>query len=333
MKICIITCHNSDNHGARLQAYALVKHLRDLGNEVEIIDYRPPYMNPTYRVFYWPGSSIRGWGRFFYYLVHRIRMKRRHRVFVSFSNQFLPLTERVYHGIDDLRRYPPVADLYLAGSDQIWNTTFPNGTDPAFYLDFGPDDVRRESYAASFATEEILPSAIPFVKENLKRFDKITVRENSGLQILKKLGFHGEQKDDPVFLLSKNEWGALCDDTGQGKRYVLVYDFFSDSRIKKKAKEVARHKKLQIFAVCPHYQWYADKNYVTAGPCTFLALIKNAACLITNSFHGIAFSMIFGTPFVFVERPDGLNARMNDLIESRSCAALTRDQLDHSPSA
>lgn len=318
MKISIITCQNTDNHGARLQAYALMKHLRDQGNEVEIIDYRPPYMDPTYRVFYWPGYSIKKWGRFIYYLPNRIWMKRRHSHFVSFANHFLPLTERVYHNIDDLRSYPPEADLYIAGSDQIWNTSFKNGTDPAYYLDFGASSIRRESYAASFATETILPSAIPFVKENLKRFDKITVREQSGLRILEELGFQGEQKDDPVFLLSKDEWSAICDDTGCDKRFVLVYDFFSDARIKNKATEVARRMKLPIFAVCPRYQWYADKNFMTAGPCTFLSLIKNAACLITNSFHGIAFSMIFDTPFVFIERPDGLNVRMKDLLSTHS---------------
>ena len=317
MKICTITCQNTDNHGARLQAYALAKHLRDQGNEVEIIDYRPPYMNPTFRVFYWPGNGIRKWGRFLFYLPNRIRMRRRHSSFVSFANQYLPLTERVYHTIADLRSFPPEADMYIAGSDQIWNTSFKNGTDPAYYLDFGDATVRRESYAASFATEEILPSAIPFVKENLKRFDKITVREKSGLRILEKLGFQGEQKDDPVFLLSKDEWSEMCDVTGQGKQYVLVYDFFSDPGIKKKAKEVARQKKLPIFAICPRYQWYAAKNFATAGPCAFLSLIKNAACLVTNSFHGIAFSMIFDKPFVFVERPDGLNERMKELLSSR----------------
>ena len=317
MRISTITCQNTDNHGARLQAYALARHLRDHGNEVEIIDYRPPYMDPTYRVFYWPGRNIKEWGRFFYYLPNRVLMRRRHGSFVSFANQYLPLSRRVYHSVDDLRSNPPEADLYLAGSDQIWNTSFKNGTDPAYYLDFGSATIRRESYAASFATEDIQPSAIPFLKANLGRFDKITVREKSGLRILEELGFQGEQVDDPVFLLSAEEWAALCDGTGNDKRYVLVYDFFSDSGLRKKAKEVARQKKLPIYAICPRYQWYASKNFMTAGPRTFLSLIKNASCLITNSFHGIAFSLIFDTPFVFVERPDGLNERMRDLLSHK----------------
>ncbi len=314
MRICTITCVNADNHGARLQAYALSKYLIAQGNDVHVIDYRPPYMNSRFHILYWPGLSVKEWAKFFLRFLHRFRSSVRHKRFVSFSERFIPLTGKVYHDINELRADPPEADIYIAGSDQIWNTYFPNGTDPAFYLDFGNASIRRESYAASFATKEILPSAIPFVKENLKRFDKITVREKSGLRILEKLGFQGEQVDDPVFLLSRDEWTTMCDGTGRDKRYVLVYDFFSDEGIRKKAKEVARQKKLPIYAICPRYQWYAAKNYMTAGPCTFISLIKNASCLITNSFHGIAFSMIFDTPFVFVERPDGLNERMEDLL-------------------
>ncbi len=317
MRICTITCVNADNHGARLQAYALSKYLIAQGNDVHVIDYRPPYMNSRFHILYWPGLSVKEWAKFFLRFLHRFRSSVRHKRFVSFSERFIPLTGKVYHDINELRADPPEADIYIAGSDQIWNTYFPNGTDPAFYLDFGNASIRRESYAASFATKEILPSAIPFVKENLKRFDKITVREKSGLRILEKLGFQGEQVDDPVFLLSRDEWTTMCDGTGRDKRYVLVYDFFSDEGIRKKAKEVARQKKLPIYAICPRYQWYAVKNFMIAGPRTFLSLVKNADCLITNSFHGIAFSMIFDTPYVFVERPDGLNGRMRNLLCSQ----------------
>ena len=314
MRICTITCQNTDNHGARLQAYALAKHLRDQDNEVEIIDYRPPYMDPAYRVFYWPGCGFKEWGRFFYYLPNRILMRRRHASFVSFANRYLPLTKRVYHSISDLRSYPPEADLYLAGSDQIWNTYFPNGTDPAYYLDFGDTSIRRESYAASFGANSLRPGSEEFVKVNLTRFQSISVREDSGLEILEKMGYHGELKDDPVFLLSCQQWDMIADAAGKGDNYVLVYDFFSDKKIKIKAKSLAKEKRLRIYAICPRWQLYADKNFVTSGPETFVSLVKNASYVVTNSFHAIAFSIIFHRPFEFVERPDGLNDRMRDFL-------------------
>jgi len=316
MKICTITCSNTDNHGARLQTYALVKYLQDQGNDVSVIDYRPPYMNPSFRVFYWPGLSIKEWAKFFLRIPQRIRSKKRHKSFVSFSSEHLPLTEKVYRSIQDLRQNPPCADKYIAGSDQIWNTFFPNGTDPAFYLDFGPKTIRRESYAASFATTELRPGTEDFVRKSLARFDKISVREKSGLSLLEQLGIPGGvQEDDPVFLLSAEKWMELADGTGEGEHYLLVYDFFSDPVLKQKAKSAARSRNLRIFAICPFKQHYADKNFTTAGPESFVSLVKNATLVVTNSYHAIAFCSIFQREYLFVPRPDGLNERIDDLTK------------------
>lgn len=315
MRICTITCSNTDNHGARLQTYALAKYLQNHGNDVTVIDYRPPYMDPSFRVFYWPGLSIKEWAKFFLRFPQRIRSKKRHKNFVAFSNKHIPLTEKVYHNVQDLREDPPCADVYIAGSDQIWNTFFPNGTDPAFYLDFGPKTIRRESYAASFATTELRPGTEDFVRTNLSRFDKVSVREKYGLTILEQLGISdGVQEDDPVFLLSAEKWMELSDGTGNGEHYLLVYDFFSDLALKQKAKHVARSQNLQIFSISPFKQHYANKNFTIAGPETFISLIKNAHLVVTNSFHAIAFCAIFQREYVYVPRPDGLNERIEDLI-------------------
>lgn len=316
MKICTITCQNADNHGARLQCYALVKHLQKQGHEVEVIDYRPYYMRDP-RLWYWPGNSIKGWAKLFLQIPFRMRNVRRHRCFDEFSKKYIPLT-RIYNNIEELRQNPPVADMYIAGSDQIWNTTFPNGTDPGYYLDFGSEEIRRESFAASFATREIVPSAREFVKENLKRFDKITVREQSALKILEDLGCHGTLQEDPVFLLSAEEWNEIADGTGDGEQYVLVYDFYADEKIMQVAQSIAAEKGCKIYAICPMKLSYADKNFVYSGPETFVSLIKNASCVVSNSFHGTVFAMIYHVPFKVVDRPDGLNVRMHDLLERHS---------------
>lgn len=313
MRICTITCQNADNHGARLQCYALVRYFQKQGHDVQVIDYRPGYMRGP-RLWYWPGTSIKRWAKLFLQIPDRIRAVRRHQWFDKFSNKYIPLT-RVYNSIDELRQDPPEADMYVAGSDQIWNTTFPNGTDPGYYLDFGDKSVRRESFAASFATSEIVPSARDFVKEKLKRFDKITVREQSALKILEKLGYQGSLQDDPVFLLSAQEWNEIADGTGEGENYVLVYDFYNDDHIKSEAFRVAQERNAKIYAICPIELPYADKNFVFSGPETFVSLIKNAAYVVSNSFHGTVFAMIYGKPFKVVDRPDGLNVRMHDLLE------------------
>lgn len=313
MRVCTITCQNADNHGARLQCYALVKHLQKKGYDVAVIDYRPDYMRGP-RLWYWPGRSIKEWIKFFLRIPNRICAVRRHRSFDKFSKKYIPLT-KIYYSIENLREDPPKADMYIAGSDQIWNTTFPNGTDPGYYLDFGDENVRRESFAASFATLEIIPSSRAFVKENLRRFDKITVREQSALKILENLGFHGTLQDDPVFLLSVQEWDEIADGTGEGEGYVLVYDFYKDENIKKEVLKIAQEKDLKIYAISPMRLRYADKNFISSGPETFVSLIKHAAYLVSNSFHGTAFAMIYNVPFKVVDRPDGLNVRMHDLLE------------------
>lgn len=313
MRICTITCQNADNHGARLQCYALVRHFQKQGHDVQVIDYRPYYMRGP-RLWYWPGASIKRWAKLFMQIPDRIRTVRRHQCFEKFSKKYIPLT-RIYNSIDELRQNPPEADMYIAGSDQIWNTTFRNGTDPGYYLDFGEKSVRRESFAASFATEDIVPSARDFVKDNLKRFDKITVREQSALKILENLGYQGSLQDDPVFLLSAQEWNEIADGTGEGENYVLVYDFYNDDNIKQEALRIAQERDLNIYAVCPMKLSYADKNYVYSGPETFVSLIKNASCVVSNSFHGTVFAMIYRVPFKVIDRPDGLNVRMHDLLE------------------
>lgn len=314
MRICTITCHRVDNYGARLQAYALARHLSELGHSVQIIDYRPSYLEPVIRIWYWPGYSLKEWVKLFLRYPERVRAKKRHEAFCRFSEKYLPVTPKVYHTIDELRSTPPRAEKYIAGSDQIWNPTFKNGTDPAFYLDFGPTSVMRESFAASFAIEEIPPDFVSFVKTNLRRFDKITVREHSAVKMLARLGVSSTQQDDPVLLLSAARWEEIEDHTGEGERYVLVYDFFSDPALRKRAQEIAREKQLPIYAVCPRKQHYARKNFTTSGPETFVSLIRHAAILVTNSYHGILFAHLFNRPFCFVERPDGMNERMKDYL-------------------
>ncbi len=314
MKICTITCQHAYNYGARLQTYALAHYLQKQGHEVQVIDYRPDYMRGDVQVLFWPGLSVKQLGKLFLQFPARLRTKLRQPYFDNFSKQFIPLTKRTYWTIEELRADAPDADMYIAGSDQIWNTSFLNGTDLGYYLDFGSKCTRRISYAASFATEDIIPAAREFVRNNLARFDAISVREHSALAILESLGYSGAEVLDPVFLLSKSEWETLADDSGKGEKYVLVYDFMSSTSVREEAKRIASEQHLSIFSVGDKHLRYCKRNYIYAGPQTFLGLIRNATHIVSNSFHGTAFAMIFGIPYTVVNREDGLNVRMRDLM-------------------
>lgn len=314
MRICTITCQNADNYGARLQAYALAEYLKLHGHEIEVIDYRPSYLDFKTRQWYFPKCSIKEWIKLFLQVGQRKRAIKRHEVFEAFSARHIPLTNIIYKDIRQLRKNPPQADAYIAGSDQIWNTTFPNGKDASFFLDFGSKDIRRISYAASFATKDLVKGTEPFVREGLLRFDNISVREQSGLRILQSLGSQGHVVVDPVFLLPKEHWDKILMERVYGEPYILLYDFLRSAQLKSIAKRVAKKHHCKIYSVGPYPLHYADRVFLQASPEDFISLIKQARCVISNSFHGTVFSIIYHRDFFVVEREDGLNDRMQDLL-------------------
>ena len=318
MIIRTITCHHSFNHGAMLQAYALVAYLQSLGHDVRVIDYLPKYM-PALRVgLKWVPPEYNYWG--IRHLYRKIKLsdrqleQRRRNALEEFYELYISVTENQYRSIEELREDPPEADLYVAGSDQIWNTSFQNGQDPAFYLDFGTPK-RKISYAASFATTELKKGTEAFVKRQLENLDSIGVREQSGLIILERLGFNSHVVADPVFLLTRKQWDQFDMIPFSGEKYILTYDFEKNGRsVAAVVKRLARLNKCKVYSVSPFKHSYADQNFVDVGPDAFVSLIKHAHCVVSNSFHGTAFSLIFGKNFFVVKRKDGLNIRMQDIL-------------------
>jgi hypothetical protein len=305
------------NLGASLQAYALQYYLEKQGHDVRIIDYKPNYLSRHYSL-----TSVNNPKydkpiiKQLYLLAKfpgRLKSLSRKRVFDRFTSKYLHLTER-YDSYEALAVKPPYADIYIAGSDQIWNTLFMNGRDAAFYLAFGNVSAKRISYAASFATDEIASAYKDFVKEQLKKFDAISVREESGLRILSDWNFNGCLAVDPVFLLDKTEWRDIESTDGVGADYILVYDFYSDKAIQCVSESLARLYGCMIYSIGPTFLKYADRNFVDYGPQSFVGLVRNARCVVSNSYHGSVFSIIFKRDFFVLNREDGLNSRMYNLL-------------------
>ena len=318
MIIRTITCHHAFNHGAMLQAYALLAYLQSLGHDAKVIDYRPDYMPRLQMNFDWVPPKYDFW--FIRQLYRRIKLpflqqeqERRHAL-EKFFKKYIRITDTEYNAIEELRQNPPAADLYIAGSDQIWNTTFRNGLDPAFFLDFGTPK-RRISYAASFATSQLAAGSEDFVKQKLSRFDAISVREASGKKILETLGYEGVVVVDPVFLLSREQWNEMDTADCEQERYILTYDFErTGNTIAQVAMRLAKLGECKIYSVSPYRRQYAHRNFVNVGPDKFVSLVKHAQCVVSNSFHGSAFAIIYGKNFLVVNRKDGLNVRMQDLL-------------------
>lgn len=331
MEIKTITCHNVYNYGATLQAYALQTYLESLGHNVEIIDYAPKYHSSSC----WnipENSSVyklasRNLLVHIFYAFHRwIKHKRdtnirRQKKFDEFDVKYLHITKHHYTSYEELKSNPPVANMYIAGSDQIWNPVGGTGLDPAFYLNFGDDDIKRISYAASFGISKLNDNDKTSIKRYLAKIDNISVREKTGLTILNGLGIKSAiQVVDPVFLLDKSMWLKLIKpiDVYKIDKYILVYDFFQDDpSIKSMASKIKKEKNFAIISVNNSGKLpYADKNISDASPVEFLSLINGAEIIISNSFHATAFSIILNKDFlVYPVLRHKNQSRMIDLLE------------------
>ena len=318
MRIKTITCHDVYNSGASLQAYALMRYLEELGNEVEIIDYKPDYLNNHYKlgIIANPKYEKNLMLKMIYLTLKfpgRVLALRKKIKYDHFRDNYLKVTKKRYISNSELKNNPPEADIFICGSDQIWNSKFNNGKDPAFYLDFAPQGKIKASYAASFATDRIEESVRDITKERINKLDYIGVREISALNILEDLGIdNGIQVMDPVFLLSKETWLNMAYEVDKKQKYIFVYDFDGNELIKEIALKVAKKKSLKIYTVFKSD--YSDKVIKGMGPIDFISYIKNAEFVISNSFHGTAFSIIFEKQFVVVNRKEAINTRMRDLL-------------------
>lgn len=317
-KILTITCHNVYNHGASLQQFALLAHLETMGYEAETINYKPFYFQNHFNYFAlsnprFEQNFLLKWIYILLKFPARFMDRKRKKEFDLFENKNFKILPKPYYSNEDLKSDLPLADAYICGSDQIWNSFFENGKDPAFYLDFVPNQKPKISYAASFAIDAIDEDLKPFVKEKVSRINHVSVRESSGKRILEALQINNVvQVLDPVFLIEPQLWRDRFVKK-INENYVFIYDFDSNPIIEKFAKELAAKNNFKIYTVNKNIK-YADKNYYLEGPEKFLSLMNAAQFVITNSFHSVAFSLLFKKQFIVVNRSEAINTRMRDLL-------------------
>lgn len=317
MKIKTITCHDVYNVGASLQAYALQQYLMNLGHDVEIIDYKPDYLSKHYNIRAvnnprFDRPIIRT-----VYLAMKLpgRLKalksERKKNFDQFRREKLKLTSKRYHSNEELIAELPDADLFICGSDQIWNPLFQNGKDAAFFLNFVPENKKKVSYAASFAVETISESDKIRMQQWLRKFDAISVREKSGLFILESMGLKGKCVCDPVLLLNREKWDSIIQ-SFDSEKYLFMYDFDSSAFVMEVVQRIAKERNLKIYSFFESP--IADKVLKNLGPQEFLGVIKNADVVLSNSFHATVFSVIYHKEFYVIERDEAINTRMKDFL-------------------
>lgn len=304
MKIAILTCHVPQNYGAVLQAYALQAYLESRNCTVEIIDYSPDIFLKELKLCYVGDARMkRNLILRIIYILYKLpgRITRRFR-FSAFRNNCLHITKRRYESYEELCDTPPLADLFICGSDQIWNTrTSIRGFDPAYYLGFVRDPARKISYAASMSVEDPLPrQVIEVVFPWINDLGHISVREKCISQMLQPyIAKPVVHVVDPVFLLSRQAWEELASKarTVRG-RYILIYPMGDGANVLENAGFLAEKTGLPIYCITASKRKdRAVAKYYNCSVPMFLQLILNAGYVVTNSFHGTCFSILFGKDF------------------------------------
>lgn len=326
LKIGILTYHFSDNFGALLQAYALRRWLVEQGHDAEFINYHPDYVEHGGRLRL-PTSkeSIKANIKILYLYLANLQRRlagntNQDQKFNDFRRDVLGANGYHFNTIESLQSASLNYDAMIAGSDQIWNPSVQKGLDPAYFLAFGNTNIKRLSYAASFGKDTLDPEFHEEARLLIKRFDAISIREQSGVEIAKNLTNKPiANVPDPTLLHTQyQEILELAEDRHEG--HVFCYALRTAEGIRQVAEAAAS--KYQTKIISPyniHRRWREIGTTVYPGPADWVRQIAHSSCVVTNSFHGTVFSIIFRKPFVVVGLPGakaGLNARAKNLLSA-----------------
>ncbi|MHA1410886.1 MAG: polysaccharide pyruvyl transferase family protein [Candidatus Odinarchaeia archaeon] len=288
MKISLITIRSLYNYGAVLQCFAIFKYLKELNFDVQVINYYPQKLKED-RIFL---RRI---------IIRLLTVGKRSKI-NEFNKANLNYTEACYKNFRELKEKPPMSDIYIVGSDQVWNSKLSKGNlDPAFFLDFIKNK-KKISYASSIGRGDINTNELKVMKEHLKDFSHISVREERAKQLLESVGVKDVKVVlDPVFLLKKRDYKKFIRPV-KYKKYLLIYSFEKNYTIEKIAQEIAKKMGLQIIEIGTFKSKYSNDKYLqNIGVEDFLSLVNYADFIVTSSFHGTAFSILLNKQFILVE--------------------------------
>ncbi len=311
-KIGTLTFHIAHNYGAMLQAYALPTALQKLGYDCEVIDYRFAYIDRWSRIEHYNdllarhgfiGGSLRYIKRLItgYYLRDDVHVR-----FDRFERKIIPHSRKIYFNKNELNNLP--YDVILFGSDQIWNSSITNGVSEEYIGGFEClPGTKKVAYAASCGCADFQPDSKEIYDRYLKDFYAISVREESFQKTLASRGYEAECVLDPTLLLTADEWKSIIqkEKTYSDKKYLLIYAFDEDEKIYDLARDYAKANNLDIIAIAykKKESMYGMKVLTECGPLEFLSLFANAEHIISASFHGTVFSIIFHKNFHCLPHP------------------------------
>lgn len=297
-KIGILTFHGESNYGAFLQTFALSETLKRLGCDVKIIDLKLPIISQGFI------KNI-----FKFVLVNQ-------RVFSNARASFLTLTTDHYFNSSELKAKLPAMDLFIVGSDQVWNEEITKGLRDTYFFDFLPDDKKRIAYAASFGTEEWLynESDTEQIKILLNKFNAISVREKSAVQYCKdKFDLETLQVLDPTLLL--NDYSKITGKDIPEKNDLICFKFVVDNDFFEFSRKFGNISNKKVVFLNNNKPIKKVNSIYFPTIKKWLKTIGGASLIITDSFHGLCFSILYKRQFIVIPGNKERFIRLNSLLE------------------
>ena len=326
MKIALITMHAARNYGAVLQTYALQHILQLLGNEIVIINYKQDNQQLWSYMFHVNKKFRKNPFLRFAFVIKTVIPKIRTSVlFSKFISRNISISPIVRSGSEITQKVK--SDLYLVGSDQVWNPQANDGLDGIYFLDNCKGV--KASYASSIGIYGLNNEEQQYMKRKLQDFKRVSVREISSIPILKQLGIDAECVLDPTLLIDQDGWKRLATPISLGDNYLLVYYFGNANNIMYIAKKIAKERGLRVCRISVGFEKYKEDDIVVrfVSPEQFVSLFLNTSFVITNSFHGTAFSVNFSKEFLCYPTTEH-NALFDSILQMFSLEKRNLRELD-----
>ncbi|MEY1661645.1 polysaccharide pyruvyl transferase family protein [Isoalcanivorax beigongshangi] len=319
MKTAVVTFHAAYNYGAVLQAYSLQKALEEAGFEPQMVDYWPETREAASKSMMSPLKGLKGLVINLLTLINYSNIRERRRRFDDFRRWAWKKSELRYQSNEHLLELLPNAELFITGSDQVWNPS--SGIDPAYFLEFAVQSGRATaSYAASIGVPDVQGDDARAMAPLIAAIERISVREHRAAEIVRNLtGRDAQVVVDPVFLQTAEQWNTLVKDPGITGDYLLVYAVRRRRYMEDIIRQIKQRYGLKVVLIPgtnPAARGFisADRVVWDAGPADFVSLFAHAKAVCTNSFHGTAFSIIYNKPFVSVSHTKG-DSRVTSILE------------------
>lgn len=309
MKSLTVTFHHSNNYGAVMQMFALHHTLVMMGHENMVLETRlVPSESKKQKI-----KGVKPRLRIIYIkFFEKLRKKERTKLYLSFANfksNNVKFT-RPFTSMDDLRKNAPDVDCLITGSDQVWNMTSVPSMIPSRFLDFGNKELIRFSFAASIENMNYNEEQIKYARKQLEHFKGISLREESARKFIEEsIGLPAIQLLDPIFLLNKEEWLDFAIKPRINGPYILCYQVLSNKNMQKTVNRLKKETGFPIVSICNlPFKWiHSDYSFFDVSPEEFLGLINGASIVVTTSFHGTAFGILFNKPTYSLTRVNSSN--------------------------